>query len=270
MKKILYLTILCHIIMVFPVVAQSSFCDTQTGASFIQQVDNLLYQNRNARLLSPNEQIDVPITFHVEKENGNPVISDSEISSALATVNSWYAGGNIGFNSCGGTKFYKDGDEKKINDRTINVIVYKGNAGCGATAKHIYININCIRTFQLILAHELGHVLGLPHTHGLGNTGVTAELVDGSNCDVAGDQFCDTPADPNLLNKVNANNCNYTGTVKDPNGQSYNPDVSNIMSYSMDACMNSFSNQQFVLWHLHSRQLPRHKKQQQEESGLVV
>ena len=225
--------------------SQTSFCDTETGPSFNEQIEQLLFENRNARKLSLNEQIDVPITFHIEKAGGNPVISESKISSALATVNSWYTNGNISFSRCGETRFYNDGDERDINDRAINVIVYKGNAGCGATAKHIYINVNCSRTFQLILAHELGHVLGLPHTHGLGNTGVTAELVDGSNCDVAGDRFCDTPADPNLLNKVNANTCIYTGTAKDPNGQTYKPDVSNIMSYSMDACMNSFSNLQF-------------------------
>ena len=46
--------------------------------------------------------------------------------------------------------------------------------------------------------HEMGHFFGLLHTHGYSNTVKTDEFVDGSNCNEAGDYFCDTPADPRL------------------------------------------------------------------------
>ena len=65
-------------------------------------------------------------------------------------------------------------------------------------------------------AHELGHFLGLYHTHkGLGyDESGCAEEINGSNCNSCGDLVCDTPADSG------------NGIA---NG--YNPDMTNIMSY---------------------------------------
>ncbi|WP_246205892.1 M43 family zinc metalloprotease, partial [Fulvivirga aurantia] len=82
------------------------------------------------------------------------------------------------------------------------------------------------------------------HTHGKTNTGTTDELVNGSNCTTAGDEICDTPADPNLSGKVNGS-CQYTGNLKDANGDFYNPSVPNIMSYAPGSCRNVFSQGQY-------------------------
>ncbi|MBK9047683.1 MAG: hypothetical protein IPL74_13565 [Bacteroidetes bacterium] len=82
------------------------------------------------------------------------------------------------------------------------------------------------------LAHELGHYLGLYHTHETSN-GV--EYVNGSNCGTAGDLLCDTPADPNLFSCSNSS-CQYTcPTLTDPLGQFYSPLMDNIMSYAYKA-----------------------------------
>ncbi|MBK6902936.1 MAG: hypothetical protein IPH04_09020 [Saprospirales bacterium] len=92
-----------------------------------------------------------------------------------------------------------------------------------------------------VLAHEMGHFLGLYHTHEdwLGDG---KEYVNGSNCLSAGDFLCDTPADPNLLYYTD-DNCQYVGTLTDPLGDAYQPDVENIMSYS--GCVETlFSPQQ--------------------------
>ena len=60
---------------------------------------------------------------------------------------------------------------------------------------------------------------------------------------IDGDRFCDTPADPNLLGKVDGQ-CNYTGNAVDANGQQYQPDTTNIMSYTRSTCADKFSPEQ--------------------------
>ena len=91
------------------------------------------------------------------------------------------------------------------------------------------------------LAHEVGHYLGLLHTHETAN-GI--EAVERINCTFAGDGLCDTPADPRLgSNNVN-DDCEYTGRGRDYNGNSYLPDPRNLMSYSLKSCRDRFSDGQ--------------------------
>lgn len=91
------------------------------------------------------------------------------------------------------------------------------------------------------IIHEMGHFLGLLHTH---DTGFGAELVNGSNCITAGDQLCDTEASPNLLGLVTPA-CNYSFNLMDSNGDHYTPSLFNHMSYSHNNCRTQFTPQQF-------------------------
>lgn len=86
-----------------------------------------------------------------------------------------------------------------------------------------------IRTF--------GYYFGLNFTIGDG-----LELVDGSNCAIAGDRICDTAADPN---GAVGPNCNYTGQSTDANGDYYMPQVCNIMSFYNVTCPYFFTNGQY-------------------------
>lgn len=94
------------------------------------------------------------------------------------------------------------------------------------------------------LLHEMGHYWGLPHTFETGNG---LELVDGSNCQTAGDGFCDTPADPYVAFDPSSDyetDCIFTAQLQDANGDWYDPDVGNVMSYYDCAC--HFSYEQYL------------------------
>lgn len=94
------------------------------------------------------------------------------------------------------------------------------------------------------VAHEMGHSLGLFHTHKgtctrhnsswASSDGGTPEFADGSNGATAGDGIADTPADPKLWD----DNGNYSGGtgVRDAHNQTYSPDPYNLMSYSSKKC----------------------------------
>ena len=100
----------------------------------------------------------------------------------------------------------------------------------------------------LIFFHELGHYFGLPHTfsgwEGYDPEGTdypwNVEYVDGSNCESAGDGFCDTPAD--FIG--DRWSCPYDFNRVDPHGDPYYPDSSLFMSYANDNCVDRFSNEQ--------------------------
>lgn len=107
---------------------------------------------------------------------------------------------------------------------------------------------SCSRPGNSTIAHEVGHLFTLPHTFYGWEGGVTPANPEkvtrgaGANCNTAGDGFCDTPADY-LSDRWN---CPYTGNKVDQNGDPYNPDGTNYMSYSDDACTNHFSPQQIA------------------------
>ncbi|CAL2075268.1 conserved hypothetical protein [Tenacibaculum sp. 190524A05c] len=114
---------------------------------------------------------------------------------------------------------------------TPNAVFFSKNM-FGSPAKHVNSN----------LSHEIGHYLGLFHTHTsteYGNSYALAENVaregDQSNCSSTGDYLCSTPADPH----------NSKDTT-DKYGSLYIADKSNFMSYYSDH-RNSFTNEQLKI-----------------------
>ena len=104
----------------------------------------------------------------------------------------------------------------------------------------IFMAKNCLS--GILLIEQLGHFFNLYHTH---ETAFGQELADESNCSSAGDLCCDTYAQPDLSGKVTFD-CQYTSSVKDPNGQFYHPSVKNYMSAAPQSCRCFFSEEQYI------------------------
>gem|GEM_PF-254612 len=100
-----------------------------------------------------------------------------------------------------------------------------------------FIENDCME-FRVLLPHELGHFFYLYHTFETMNG---KELVNGSNCTIAGDLVCDTKADPMLSYSTVTYDCQYIGMERDANGDSYTPDPFNHMTYGRHICGKHFS-----------------------------
>ena len=207
-------------------------------------------------------------THFIRNAAGNRNINkEQETNNIISKLNSYYAETSISFTSIGSE--YIDSDLYcnltretcslifGVNAHTdaIDIYIFEGDKLGNLLGKANNIpstacllkNENEINTFTL--PHEVGHCLGLYHTHhGTAINdyyeGGTAELVNGSNSETAGDFIIDTPADP----------CEwglgvYVGTGKDANGDSYHPDPLNVMSYSYHWNVNKFTQKQIERIH---------------------
>ncbi|RMG79361.1 MAG: T9SS C-terminal target domain-containing protein [Bacteroidetes bacterium] len=111
-----------------------------------------------------------------------------------------------------------------------------------------------------VLSHEFGHFFSLPHTfngwepqqwdEAINGNPVTqfyapdgttqVELVNGSNCNIAGDGICDTPADYLFP----SGNCSYNLSVMDKNGDLLTPQIENYMNYHFGCSQYFFTDDQ--------------------------
>jgi hypothetical protein len=104
-----------------------------------------------------------------------------------------------------------------------------------------------------VMSHEMGHCLGLFHTHrgspSESGAGICAELVNNTgvatlNGLTCGDLVWDTPADPGYLQATSTRTaCEYVPTppALDPTGKTYAPDPYQIMSINYPLCVNTLS-----------------------------
>ncbi len=161
---------------------------------------------------------------------------------------------------------YYDGQEMmEANniDGAINIYFVGSPAGnCGyysPASDAVAIAYSC-GGYSATISHELGHFLSLPHTF-LGWEGTEyfpnskasdyshvvfrpIETVDGSNCQEAGDGFCDTRPDYLSYRWHCDSDSMSSFSLTDPNGAQFHADGRNIMSYSTDYCPTMFSKEQ--------------------------
>ncbi|MEZ4778189.1 MAG: T9SS type A sorting domain-containing protein [Flavobacteriaceae bacterium] len=212
---------------------------------------------------SNGNMIWIPVQVHIiTQTSGGGALSNYSINQLMGSLNTEYRSANIQFYYCSNPNYIASDSlfnfDYDLHDsilssqydvsNVMNVyftgsIGYNGGGLCGYAffpggPDHLVVANSCTYDDSTFL-HEWGHAFTLYHTHGKTNSGTTDELVNGSNCTVAGDDVCDTPADPNLWQ--NTSGCSYVAGQTDINGQVYMPDVSNIMSYAPPSCRNSFS-----------------------------
>lgn len=264
-----------------PVTAQKSddVCgDTTTAerASFysslapqLEKFENEFLNTKAYRGLAAPTINSIPIKAHViRNSNGTGGICLADINQAIDNLNNVYADAYLEFFLCDGVNYIdqdllcqlKKGDEQTLIETyytsgliniyfTEYIVNNSEESICGYTENTGKIDIIVIKndcaTNPSSLAHEMGHYFSLLHTQG-NSTNHTDELVDGSNCDTTGDGICDTPADPGLNSENMDYGCNYIGTERDANGDLYNPDTGNIMSYASKVCRTHFSQQQLA------------------------
>ncbi len=227
-----------------------------------------------------DEMLYVPVTLHIiNKDDGISHFSLDQGLKAICGMNDRFAEANIGFYLVpgDGVRFYNNSEwyehtspvgaqmiqENNIPGRLNAYVVGDPAGNCGYSwFDGIVLGINCSSEDNSTWSHEAGHHFSLPHpflgwentnwdfsqpapaTVGFNNRKV--EKTDGSNCDDAGDFFCDTP--PDYLNdRWQCDNNHQSEQLQhDPNNVAFRSDASLIMGYANDACTSRFSPEQIA------------------------
>lgn len=250
-KRYLCLLFILSLSSLFSLVASGQYCGT-SPENFKQEWMPIPIQTGISSRSNTKVKIPIKLYFVGERESIN--VDLLAIKTKITQLNEAFEGGDIAFELCGppvylkGQRVYNYEEAELLNQnwakqKMLNVyVVDKIDLGVSFVSgfanfySYVFLS-NYGYSSNTILIHEIGHHLGLYHTH---ESYFGKELVDGSNCQEAGDFICDTPADPNLLGTA----CVYTGDKTDPNGALYRPDASNYMSYAPDRCVNSFTKTQ--------------------------
>jgi len=255
------LTSLLFVLSFSPIFGQSNTFDHSNCATRadLATIERLARHNENiADFATQRSNTSVPVTAHlISRTNGLDALTEADLTEAIDLMNEHYINANIEFFLCGVNHIADDNyfnfsaSQENLMSSTYNVpntinlyvagsVSSTSGAGlCGYThfpgqAGDQVIMAKGCATNGSTLSHEFGHYLGLYHTHGKTNSSTTDESTEGTNCLFAGDDVCDTPADPNIFGETT--NCEYTGDAA-----GFYPDVQNMMSYAPSSCRMHFS-----------------------------
>lgn len=226
-----------------------------------------------------DEMLYVPVTLQiVGKDDGSNLFAFDKGIQAVCGMNERFAEANIGFylvpgdpvryhhNSAWYEHTFPVGaqmiQENNIPDRLNAYVVGDPAGNCGYSwFDAIVLKIGCSSDNNMTWSHEAGHHFSLPHPFsGWENTDWNyaqpapstvgdnrlVERMDGSNCENAGDFFCDTP--PDYLNdRWQCNNNQQSEQLQhDPNNVAFRSDATLIMGYASDACQSRFTPEQIA------------------------
>lgn len=255
MKRKLLTPLWAVALMVLPAAAQQP-CGTELPEHMKEWLRAFVISPQHQQPADVRTVYDLPLHIHlVGRDNGTGVQYLDVLWQNLCDLNEQFAETGFKFylknyptyifNSTYYEHDYDGGAEMMFDhnvSQVVNVYIVGSAAGnCGyywGWPDAVAISKGCFNVGNTTFAHELGHYFSLPHP--FDNLNGILEFVDGSNCTVGGDLFCDTRAD--ILNY--RWDCPYTGGAVDPKGVPYDPDSSLYMSYALDRCTYRFSPQQ--------------------------
>ncbi|GAB3519135.1 zinc metalloprotease [Emticicia fontis] len=241
--------------------AQTKICGTYGKGKpiiFSQQTKDSL---KLTNAINTPYTVKVYITVFADDNGGNRADTDARIAGYMQVMSNVFQSHNICF-LMAGMKQVNNTDLNTQNVDTeeselapymesgfLNIFVHRslpGYSGYAYAIPNTYLSIVGNLGVDAILAHEMGHCLGLYHTFepwndNNGNPTNKENVARSGNCEnctTAGDVLCDTPADDN--GGVNAL-CVYTGIGKDACNASYSPMTNNVMGYGNFACNDTFT-----------------------------
>lgn len=176
---------------------------------------------------------------------GNSNITESKINQLIQKANEAFAPICISFDYCKidtvvDYSFETINDTKEVEllmsrfqkERRINLYLTEYGLPGTENSFSTFNGINRPKECAIIipktgigLIHELGHTFGLYHIF---ETEFGIELANGSNCDIAGDLLCDTPACPIIKPDPH---CIFPPTLLDPIDDYYRSEIGNYMSH---------------------------------------
>lgn len=178
---------------------------------------------------SRTETLYVVIAPTVCKLNNRPVVSERTVQSHVAYLNKVFGATRISFvmnpirwetDSDNCEVFYERESSvtlRRYSESDKIAVFYSRNIYGGSFSIGGYANLSGVvvnaSSYGMadILAHELGHSFGLDHPHSCYHGKETK-----TNCSTAGDQLCDTPADPG---PKGVNGLDYCSDRTTKNGQ---------------------------------------------------
>lgn len=256
----------------------------------------------------------IPVRIWAYRDNNgtNPALSDNDIYALLDSVNRRYAEAGTGI------QFYMRCPITHVNDTYFNRIEdgfdFWGMTSLSGRHDDYALNWHLVRSFTnangmasypwtpltasfslavwydgvldrrkvITTVHEIGHTLGVLHTHdntrGVGDYNGDADdcfqeavsrdrrqrigcarTYRGRKCALNGDALCDTEAAPNKKSNTHiavGSYCNYTGGGTDNWGDAWNPPIRNYMSYvgREGLCRGEFTQGQIAVMHMNIMQ----------------
>ena len=226
-----------------------------------------------------DKNFNVRVVMTVDSATRQPLKTPTEVDEMLAAASEYFAPICVSLSSCSFealenysyNRLYSDTRIEEMGvvyhyPRRITLFIVNEVNGhdCGFSyydglnsrdRARIFVELRCGDNPAQQIAHHLGSLMGLLPT----NYSLAEELADGSNCATAGDQICDTPADPYGAKRDSSgiwipvpdptkekytNGCDFIWQVKDNQGHFFNPKTTNMMSpYN---CKCAFTREQFL------------------------